>query len=891
MSTEQNQDFQEVILRDLQEICGADRVFNRSYAPKTSRDVQAISLPERMAAGSSEPGKPPLERPATISLPRYFCDGCDQPIEDIRMNCQDCPNFDHCPACYVGASKIHPGHKFKALHGNGDLEPGKYNFAMNGKVDMFKQDYPLLLKDVDTNASTYSCQSCRKVASHLSVWHIAMLEKLPEVPHSIKLETTKMEWTIRISQLAEATALGCAFCAFVFERLFGPGNAIGLSYHPQRPWYLKSDNESGRRKEVLDHAMKLCSRFNNDRFILTVTPAGSCSKPGRPWLEKLQFAVTRAFQDANGLQGVFANAGKQDFELFVFAAAGNPASVDAVSRVPNASPGSAQGFAQINEWVGQCQEKHGRSCSGAGSESGLSALPSRVIDVSEGSTLSLKEPQMVDKDRYCALSYTWGGPQEFCLSSDTLPALTQGFSIDQLPATIVDAVKVTQSLGIRYLWVDALCILQDNIEDRSHEVSRMEDVFRNSYLTIIAANSSDVKQGFLGSHADEGTGLWKSLIPFKYPIITMKGKNMDEVLALKRDNMLDTNHLEYGTLWLMDDFQHMNLYTTKDPVANRGWCLQERLLSARVLNYGRWPSWRCFHTQATDGGLYLNEDLKLRKGDEFSRLLLELARKAPSSELEHFLLNKVLHSWYGIVQDFSRRKLSLSGDRLPAIGGVASLMSRITGHKYLAGLWQNNILHDLMWYADTREWLDRPSSWRAPTWSWASVKSAVKFGHIDADATPLARVSECMVTYGSAGPFGEVKSGEVSLLGKMRLVPRHDVVKLLVSQYRSPRPPKSDRIVDWYRQMLESMEHNEDSKPISNEDAAKELPDKIFAIVTFKHNERTVDEEQEFGDFYSGLLLEAIGDHFERIGSFKHEALPWLDLQDEEWQEKRVCVR
>ncbi|KAK5995379.1 hypothetical protein PT974_03783 [Cladobotryum mycophilum] len=100
-------------------------------------------------------------------------------------------------------------------------------------------------------------------------------------------------------------------------------------------------------------------------------------------------------------------------------------------------------------------------------------------------------------DYYVALSYVWGEKQPNCTTNTTLSSYMEHIDTKLIPKTIRDAIKVTQTLGLRYLWVDAFCIIQDSKEDKAIEISRIRSIFRHAYVTIIAANAERASQGFL----------------------------------------------------------------------------------------------------------------------------------------------------------------------------------------------------------------------------------------------------------------------------------------------------------------------------------------------------------------------------------------------------------
>jgi hypothetical protein len=121
----------------------------------------------------------------------------------------------------------------------------------------------------------------------------------------------------------------------------------------------------------------------------------------------------------------------------------------------------------------------------------------------------------------------------------------------QLPATLSDAVAVTRSLGIRYLWMDALCIAQDDDTDKAKEINEGR-IYNNARVTIAAANAPSVQSGFLD-------GIARRDVPL--PILLSGGR--------------------YGTLWVRERPPLAN-----EPLDSRGWVLQEYLLSPHVLYYG-----------------------------------------------------------------------------------------------------------------------------------------------------------------------------------------------------------------------------------------------------------------------------------------------------------------
>ena len=123
-------------------------------------------------------------------------------------------------------------------------------------------------------------------------------------------------------------------------------------------------------------------------------------------------------------------------------------------------------------------------------------LPDRVIDCSD-----TKKPKIIvtggnQYGFYVALSYVWGGPQPMTTTTNIDEYVREGLDMQKFPQTIQDAVVVTHNIGQRYLWIDALCILQDSSKDKARQLGAMRSIYRNAYLTINAACASSTNEGF-----------------------------------------------------------------------------------------------------------------------------------------------------------------------------------------------------------------------------------------------------------------------------------------------------------------------------------------------------------------------------------------------------------
>lgn len=182
-------------------------------------------------------------------------------------------------------------------------------------------------------------------------------------------------------------------------------------------------------------------------------------------------------------------------------------------------------------------------------------LPSRVIDYASPAHPRLFITGEAPEDYYVALSYVWGEAQPNCKTAN-LSSNIEAIHTKYIPKTILDAIKVTHTLGLRYLWVDSFCILQDSKEDEAIEIANIRSIFRYAYKTVIAANARKVSDGFLRHILPDNTS---SKLPFC---------------------------CADGTIWIM--YVQERRHAPSQPVDERAWCLEERVLSSRAL-------WYCSH--------------------------------------------------------------------------------------------------------------------------------------------------------------------------------------------------------------------------------------------------------------------------------------------------------
>ena len=339
--------------------------------------------------------------------------------------------------------------------------------------------------------------------------------------------------------------------------------------------------------------------------------------------------------------------------------------------------------------LNECQDSH-PDCYGRS----IPLLPARILDLGhpdEECSPRLHISKAGEKSSYAALSYCWGGPQHITTTVGTIEARTHGISLETLPQSIQDAIKVTRKLRIRYLWVDALCIIQDDTLDKNLEINGMGAIYKNATVTIAAANCDSVYEGFLHARS-------------KLEGVRLK-------ICLPNDTV--------GNITLSPRILYPEFFDG-GPLATRGWALQEFLLSPRVLLFGQGEvRWQC---QTSNLESVIPSPIKYAAG------LKRLPKGIFDTSVVHvdeynFDQERI---WKSLIEDYSGRQLTLATDKLPAIAGIASELGKYWKDDYLAGLWRKCFLDHLVWYSEKPLIASRPNP-KIPSWSWASIDGKINF--------------------------------------------------------------------------------------------------------------------------------------------------------------------
>ena len=255
-------------------------------------------------------------------------------------------------------------------------------------------------------------------------------------------------------------------------------------------------------------------------------------------------------------------------------------------------------------WLTRCADQH-ESCSSSRTQDKYH--PTRLLDLKISGDVSnirlIETDNMMCDEPYAALSHCWGGSIPVVLKEETLQYLKEGVNLLDLPKTFRHAVALVRSLNIQYLWIDCLCIIQDSYLDWEQEASHMKDVYRNAFLTIAAAGAASSSTGCF---FDRDIDLVKAITVSVSWLGVSEGKYFICDGLIWQDNIVNA------------------------PLNQRAWVVQERLLSPRILHFGRDQiAWECRELEACETFPIGLPAMLGIFGDIYSKNLLEERRRRP----------------------------------------------------------------------------------------------------------------------------------------------------------------------------------------------------------------------------------------------------------------------
>lgn len=340
----------------------------------------------------------------------------------------------------------------------------------------------------------------------------------------------------------------------------------------------------------------------------------------------------------------------------------------------------------IKSWYNDCAAHH------AECKPPTHACPTRLVQIGPQKDnirlVDVPNPRG-DNPEYATLSYCWGTSRPFVTTKDNINGFRRSIPAECLPRTFHDAMDIVRELGLRYIWVDSLCIVQDDLVDWQREAARMKAVYAGSSITISASDAGDSTQGcFVDIESNHGHG---------------HGVGLHQMGARfsKRKEVLIRVH--QGDIRRRTKFSNLSA---------RGWTLQEQLLSHRVVHCMQ-PEihWNCHRR-------YITESQITFEADRYKSLSWKFFPYDATTE-------EMKRLWLEWMTDYSKRDLTVTRDRLGALSGMVQQFGDRTGFKHLLGCWHETLVDELLWvrYGDTVH-PSRALS-QVPSWSWLTRVGAI----------------------------------------------------------------------------------------------------------------------------------------------------------------------
>ncbi|KAK1753186.1 heterokaryon incompatibility protein-domain-containing protein, partial [Echria macrotheca] len=323
-------------------------------------------------------------------------------------------------------------------------------------------------------------------------------------------------------------------------------------------------------------------------------------------------------------------------------------------------------------------------------------LPPRLVDTGPlecHPDVKLIEPVAGKMGSYAALSHCWGGSQPLRTTNANLTVhLAAGIPWQCLPRNFQDVVRVTRALGQRYLWIDSLCIVQDDEKDWERNAGLMATIYQHAHFTIVASASANPDAGFLHQRQ-------RAVFTFE-----------------------DETAIGYGALMMRNpwrDGDHRDDSKRTFPLDRRGWAYQERMMSTRTLSFRNHISFECRAEITCECGV---DPLVPRLGP---RRELWWSERSPLRKNQ--FQSHPINQWMNMVAEYSARQFTYETDRLPAISSLERFADPMGKDLYLHGLWMSKMPQHLAWCPAENRIPRPPELFRIPSWSWASRAGMVLY--------------------------------------------------------------------------------------------------------------------------------------------------------------------
>ncbi|KAH8800436.1 heterokaryon incompatibility protein-domain-containing protein [Xylogone sp. PMI_703] len=384
----------------------------------------------------------------------------------------------------------------------------------------------------------------------------------------------------------------------------------------------------------------------------------------------------------------------------------------------------------VLSWIEKCNTEHHLCKHMAKEATSLSWIPIRLIDVVE---MRLVKANV--HTQYVALSYVWGQTDSFRTRKKDLEVLETKDGLRRywsaMGGTIQDAISFVQSIKQRYLWADAISIVQDDPEEMMDQISHMDAIYSRSFLTLVALSAKDANS--------------------RLPGVCPGSRSTTRAVNVVQGHMLSAR-----PSYTWNELRSSSLYDT------RAWTFQESILSSRCLYFTeKRVIFQCLQDVELESSLAEEESGKPRPEhinplvDVFMGTLQNQNSIKTSSALSDHMQS--LYFYQVLVKTYTNRNLTHSSDYLNAFLGVLSMLQRMGAGPFVHGIPERSIDYALLWNSGRpsgtvrrdRDGKATKKNEDVPSWTWVGWTGPVRWDLFPSRRTDFFE-SDCLPSFHSA---------------------------------------------------------------------------------------------------------------------------------------------
>lgn len=344
----------------------------------------------------------------------------------------------------------------------------------------------------------------------------------------------------------------------------------------------------------------------------------------------------------------------------------------------------------------------------------------------------------------------WGKTLPLTTTKENIDTFLVNIPIESMPKTLREAATLTLDLGYEFIWIDALCIVQDDPDDWAMEGAKMHWIYQGATLTLSAAAADNCAAGLF---PDKSSTVRSEPIDLE---LRAQGPGETEVEAeeAKDDRIVvipkppPSSPQQLSLVVQYEGHERLPPHIrARGYLSTRGWVLQERILAPALVHFAATDMiWECRQYCVSETGDRSDAIDRFFKG---VRTIKEVSMEQEDSEESWH------RRWLNAVVNYTERELTYPEDKLPAVGGLARyIRGEGLESRYLAGHWLDKwFVESLIWYRDKRDVMPAPTGkYIAPSWSWARIIGRVKWTYAltDLNTTSKKTLKPCCTLTGWA---------------------------------------------------------------------------------------------------------------------------------------------